>query len=132
MNDSDGGKNIAVRWLKASYVAGVLADGLVGVLMLIPNRMGETEFRIPMGLGASLMFGWTALLVWAYQKPFERKGVLLLTIFPVIFGLLATNVWAIAVGQIPAQRFVPPVVLCAGLIVLMGYSYWRASEVTKL
>ena len=84
--DSEGRKKIAVRWLKASYIAGVLADGLVGVLMLIPDRMGETEFRVPMGLAASLMFGWTALLLWAYRKPFERKGVLLLTIFAVIFG----------------------------------------------
>lgn len=56
----------AVRWLRVSDLAGAVADGVIGILMLLPSRMGETEFRYPMGLGATLMFGWTALLLWAY------------------------------------------------------------------
>ena len=72
----------AIRWLKASYLVGAVADGLIGVLMLMPSRMGETELRYAMGLGAALMFGWTALLLWAWRAPMERRGVLLLTIFP--------------------------------------------------
>ena len=78
----------AIRWLRANYIAGAFADGLIGILMLIPSRMGETEFRYSMGLGAALMFGWTALLLWGNMKPLERKGILLLTIFPVITGLI--------------------------------------------
>ena len=99
----------AVRWLRASYIAGAVADGLVGILMLLPGRMGETEFRYPMGLGASLMFGWTALLLWANKRPMERKGVLVLTIFPAITGLVATGVWA-------------------GLI---GFGYWKATRAER-
>ena len=91
-----------VRWLQASYIVGAIADALIGILMLLPGRMGEAEFRYPMGLGASLMFGWTALLLWAYKRPLERKGVLVFTIFPVISGLMATGIWAVAAGHFPS------------------------------
>lgn len=116
----------AVRWLRASYIAGAVADGLIGILMLLPVRMGETEFRYPMGLGASLMFGWTALLVWASRRPVERKGVLLLTIFPVISGLVVTGIWAVAAGHFALQKILPSTILGVALIVLMGFSYWKA------
>ena len=117
----------AIRWLKASYIAGAVSDGIVGILMLIPDRMGETDFRVPMGLGASLMFGWTALLLWANRKPMERKGVLLLTIFPVT-GLVATLVWAAASDRLSVARILPSVILCVVLVALMGFSYWKASR----
>ena len=121
----------AIRWLKASYIAGAIADGLIAILMLLPGRMGETEFRYSMGLGASLMFGWTALLVWAFRKPIERKGVLVLTIFPVISGLLATGIWAVAAGHFPVEKIVPSSILGSSLIILMGFSYWKATRAVK-
>lgn len=121
----------AVRWLKASYIVGAVADGLIGILMLLPGRMGETEFRYPMGLGASLMFGWTALLLWAYKRPMERKGVLVLTIFPVISGLMATGIWAVAAGHFPVQKIVPSSILGVAIIILMGFSYWKATIAGK-
>jgi len=121
----------AVRWLKASYIAGAVADGLIGILMLLPGRMGETEFRYPMGLGASLMFGWTALLLWAYKNPMERKGVLVLTIFPVISGLVATGIWAAVAGHFPVRKIVPSSILGTAIIILMGFSYWKATIAGK-
>lgn len=118
----------AIRWLKASYLVGVVVDGLVGVLMLVPGRMGETEFRYAMGLGASLMFGWTALLIWAYRRPMDRRGVLVLTIFPVITGLVTSAVWAAVAVQIPVARGVAAAALGAALCVLFGFSYWKANR----
>ena len=97
--------------------------------MLIPYWVVEEEFRFSMGFGASLMFGWTALLLWAYQEPEERKGILLLTIFPVIPGLVATQVWALAADQVSVQRGLPPLVGSLALALLMGFSYWKASAV---
>jgi len=122
-------RDLAVRWLKASYIAGAVADGVVGILMLIPYWVAEEEFRFSMGVGASLMFGWTALLLWAYQEPEERKGILLLTIFPVIPGLVATQVWALAADQVSVQRGLPPMMGSLALALLMGFSYWKASAV---
>lgn len=126
-----GGTDSAIRWLRASYVAGAVADGLIGLLLLLPSRMGEVEFRYPMGLGASLMFGWTALLVWANRRPMERKGVLFLTVFPVISGLLVSGFWAVIAGHFSARKIVPSTILGLSLIVLMGFSYCKARSVEK-
>lgn len=117
-----------ILWLKISYIAGAVADGLVGILLLIPDRMGEAEFRYPMGVAASLMFGWTFLLVWANKKPVERKGVLLLTIFPVITGLLIAGVAAVAYGIFPLNKIIPSSLLLIVLIALFGYSYVKAKK----
>jgi hypothetical protein len=118
--------NARIRWLKASFIAGAVADGIIGILILIPSRMGETEFRTSMGLAASLMFGWTLLLIWGYRKPVERKGVLLLTIFPVIIGLLATGAYQFATGRLPLVNVLPYTILSVALIGLMGFSYFNA------
>jgi hypothetical protein len=116
----------AVRWLRASYIVGAVADALIGILTLLPERMGETEFRYPMGLAATLMFGWTVLLLWAYREPMERKGVLVITIF-VIVGLLASGIWAVAAGHFPIQTIAPLAILGTALIVLMAFSYQKAT-----
>ena len=111
-----------VTWLRASYWAGAVADVLIGVLTLIPARMGETEFRYPMGLAAAAMFCWAGLLVWADRKPVERKGVLLPTI-AVVVGLLASGAYAVASGIFPLQRIIPTTLLGIALIALFSFSY---------
>jgi hypothetical protein len=121
----------AIRWLRVSYITGAVADGLAGILMLLPGRMGETEFRYAMGLGAALMFGWTALLLWANLKPLERKGVLLLTIFPVITGLFLTGIWAASSGFFPVVKIIPTSILQVVLVILFGFSYLKARAVEK-
>ena len=118
----------AIRWLRTSYIVGAVADGVVAVLMLVPGRMGETAVTYPMGLGASLMFGWAGLLLWANIRPVERKGVLLITIFPVIVGLIVSGIWAMAAGIIPAEQIIPSSIVGVLLICLMGYSYYLASS----
>ena len=115
-----------VTWLRTSYWAGAVADGVIGILILIPSRMGETEFRYPMGLAAALMFGWTALLVWADRKPTERKAILLITVFPVITGLLLSGIYAVATGLLPSTKIIPGLVIGVILIILMLYSYVNA------
>ena len=54
--------------------------------------------------------------------------MLLLTIFPVITGLLATQIWAAASGWFSVARVLPFVVLLVSLIVLFGFSYWNAGR----
>ncbi len=117
-----------VALLRASYWAGAVADVGVGVLTLVPSRMGETEFRYPMGLAAAVMFGWALLLIWADRRPLERRGVLLPTIF-VILGLLSAGLYAVASGIFPIARIVPTSILGAALIALMGFSYLEAGKI---
>lgn len=117
--------------MRASFIAGAVADGLAGILILIPGRMGETEFRYAMGVGAALMFGWTALLLWGNMRPLERKGILLITIFPVITGLFLTGIWAAASGFFPAAKIVPASILLVALTLLFGFSYLKAKPIEK-
>jgi hypothetical protein len=79
-----------------------------------------------MGMGASLMLGWTALLLWADRSPMERKGVLLLTVLPVIAGLAANQAWGVLVGFLPVRAVLPIWALQVGLGALFLASYRRA------
>ena len=72
------------------------------------------------------MFGWSLLLIWGYQRPVERRGLLLLTIFPVITGLVATSAYMAATGAFPVVRVLPGTVVGVVLMVLMGFSYFNA------
>jgi len=54
-----------------------------------------------MGYSATLMAGWTGLLLWAYRRPLKRPFVAALTVF-VIYGLVATEIVAVVRGD-PAR-----------------------------
>ena len=79
------------QFLKLSFLVGGIADALVSANWFliasgftIPNVMcgflGTTpEYRFAMYIAALFMAGWTAILFWGWIKPFERKGLLLIT-----------------------------------------------------
>jgi len=121
----------AFRWVRASFVVGAVVDGVIAVLMLLPGRMGETGFRYPMGLGSTLMLGWTVLLLWGNRKPMERKGLLLITICPVISGLVLTGIWAVTAGIIPLGQALPSWVAGTSVGGLRGYSYAKAHRAER-
>jgi uncharacterized membrane protein len=117
-----------ITWLRTSYWVGVVADAVATVAILIPSRMGESEFRYPMGLAAALMLAWTVLLIWADRRPVERRGVLLLTVFPLITGLMASCVFAGSSGQLPMEQVVARLAVMGIIAVLLLYSYARANR----
>jgi hypothetical protein len=83
--------------IKIAYWLGICADALWAVGLLFPPVFGvltgkpdfnpDLQVRLIMGIGGSLMTGWTFLLVWAIKEPIERRCVILLTAFPVVFGM---------------------------------------------
>ena len=84
-------------WIKFPYFLGITADALWAVALLIPavfglllgnpNFIPDLQVRLIMTIGGILMTGWTLLLIWGVRKPVERRMVILLTAFPVVFGL---------------------------------------------
>jgi len=76
-----------------------------------------------MMIGVSLMLGWTALLIWADRKPIERRAVLLLTVCPVVIGLVAAGVYAVGAGLITAGNMAPTWILQAVLVATFTYAY---------
>lgn len=117
-----------ITWLRTSYWVGVVADAVATAAILIPSRMGESEFRYPMGLAAALMLAWTVLLIWADRRPVERRGVLLLTVFPLITGLMASCVFAGSSGQLPMEQVGARLVVMGIIAVLLLYSYAKANR----
>ena len=102
------------RVLRVAFLAGAVTDALAIMPMLVPSVAKllwgfedmSGAYRFAMGYGASLMLGWTALLIWAYQNPLERRVVAALTVL-VICGLMFTEVIAVLFGQLAAWRMAP-------------------------
>ena len=126
----------AVRWLRISYWAGAILDALAALSMLSPEVFAATnglqnfhpgiEYRYAMGMGASLMLGWTALLLWADRKPLERKGVLLITLLPVVLGLALNEFFAVRGGFLSIWMTVPVWFVQAVITSLFIFSYLNA------
>jgi hypothetical protein len=97
---------------------------LVPALAMLLWGFEETSgtSRLAMGYGAALMIGWTALLVWAYQRPLERRAVAALTVL-VIWGLVLAEVVSVVLGHVPAWRMVPTWCLQAVLLGLFAGAY---------
>ena len=80
-----------LQLLKLSFVIGTVADAVVAANWFliasgaeIPNMMcgllgAGAEYRFAMYIAALFMAGWTIILAWGWFKPFERKGLLLIT-----------------------------------------------------
>jgi hypothetical protein len=118
-----------IIWLRISYWVGAIADGIATFRMLFPKIAYGAEYRYALGLGASLMLGWTFLLVWADRKPLERKGVLLLTVFPVITGILLAEIYSVTKGLITFEKMLPKGIFLVVLIALFLFSYLNAKDV---
>ena len=122
-------------FLRISYWAGAIVDGVAALAMIFPalgkKMFGLTNFNpgpdysFAMGMSASLMFGWTALLIWADRDPLARKGILLLTVFPVIFGIVIAEIIVVASGLIAVGQMIPLWIMQVSLSILFIFSYWR-------
>lgn len=130
-----------IIWLRISYWVGAILDGLWVIPMLFPN-IGATiygisefsfdgYFRYALAIGAALMLGWTFLLIWADRKPVERRGVLLLTIFPVKVGLDLANIYLFLYGYVTVKGMIPALTLSFLLYVLFIYSYLNSRSLVK-
>jgi hypothetical protein len=103
--------------IRLPYWLGIGADALWSVALFYPPLFGlltgnpdfdpDIQVRLIMGIGGTLMTGWTLLLIWAVRQPIERRFVILLTAYPVVLGLfivsligylggMTSNLWLLA------------------------------------
>lgn len=118
--------------LKVAFLVGAITDALAVLPMLMPplaNFLWGFEdmsgpYQFAMGYGASLMLGWTVLLIWAYQAPLQRRVVAALTVL-VVCGLVATEITSVLSGQLSLERMLPTWFLQAVLLGLFagGFHY---------
>jgi len=121
-----------LKFARAVCIFGAVFDGLTLLPMLFPSIGGlifgiqnfapGPDYRYAMNLSASLMLGWTLLLVWAARRPILREAVLPLTVI-VVLGLAAAGVGAVTSGLIPLKNMMPTFVLQAAVILLFSIAY---------
>ena len=113
------------RLLQVAFLAGAITDAGALVPMLSPRFADllwglhdpSGTYRFAMGYGASLMFGWTILLLWAFRRPVERHAVAAFTAV-VIAGLIVAELGAVRAGVLAVGQMVPTWVLQTGLLTL--------------
>ncbi len=129
------------NFIKTCFYIGALADLLATIILLFPNiamsMFGVADFEINniflynSRVGASLMAGWTVLLLWGSYKPVERRGVLLLTIFPALFGLVISQILIVVSGAILLQYMLPLWIFYAVVIPFYISAYIIARKIEK-
>ena len=130
------GVDVRPRWAVLAFWVGAVVDGVMAVAMVymplwawilkLEDFSPSLRYQVDLGIGAALMFGWTALLVWGAQRPVERRGVLLLAAFPVVTGILATAIAAVATGLSTAAALTTILVGLPLIIALLVVGYLDA------
>jgi hypothetical protein len=139
-----------LKVIRLVYWLGAIMDGLFAIDMTVIALFGTSiplltdsftqvsfiaeggfEYQYAMGIGAALMWGWTVLLIWANYKPVERRGILLITSFPVVVGLFITNIVTILNELVTFQDFLVRLVVQLVLLILFLTSYLLSKELEK-
>ena len=74
------------------------------------------------------MTGWTFLLLWAFLKPVERRGVLLLTACPVIVGIFTMALIGVIDGNTSSIWIL---IKTFSLFIAMLCSYYFAGKMDR-
>jgi hypothetical protein len=130
-----------MRFIKICYYIGAVADLAASLPLIFPDiakimfglnglNIGN-DYLYASRIGASLMLGWTFLLLWGSFKPIERKGILLLTVFPVLFGLLISSILTVTSGFIELKYMAPLWIFYALIIPLYCFAYISALSLQK-
>ena len=124
--------------IKIGYYLGIGADALWAVGLFFPHIYGlltgtpdfapDLQIRLIMGIGGSLMTGWTFLLLWAVREPIKRRAVSLLTAFPVVFGLFVATLIGVLDGNTSSIWILIKLTL---LFIFMVTSYILAGKMDR-
>ena len=124
--------------IRAAYWLGIGADALWSIGLLSPRVFGvlsgnpsfapDWDFRAVMAIGGVLMMGWTVLLLWGVRRPIERRFVILLTAFPVVFGLFMITLVNVLKGN---TYEVWILIKCGIMFAAMLTSYALAEKIAK-
>ncbi len=123
-------------WVRASYWIGAAVGFLIALPMILsalpPFSAEKTPFppwadaEFFLRMGGSFILGWSALLIWADRKPIERKGILLLSLFPVLSMSAAIEIYATTSAGLSCTTRLPFWLVEGGLGLLFSFSYFKA------
>ena len=121
--------------LKAAFLLGAATDA--GALApMLNSRLAKLlwgfdssdgRYGFSMRMGASLMAGWTQLLLWAARRPYERRAVAPMTV-QVIAGLAAAEASAVKRGDMRFAKALPSWMMQVVLAALFLAGYARTAR----
>ena len=130
---------MGMNLVRTTYWLGAIIDLLAGIQLLLPESVTLLGFEglrspgpagLPAVTAAILMFGFTAILLWAQLRPVERRVVLLITLAVIVLLALVNVVSGLADVQ-PWCRLLPPLGIQAVLGVLFAASYVIAARSSR-
>lgn len=117
-----------IKWLRIAYWTAAIADFVISMLVLIPSRMGVTQYVYPMGLMSAVAFSWGILLIFADRHPLERRWILIPTIVVVaLLGIVGLHAGFTEV--IPLRRIIPTFLVTIIVLSILIYSYINSRDV---
>ena len=120
--------NSKITWLRISYWTAAIADFGIAISVLIPERVGLTEFVYPMGLMSVVALSWGILLLIADRKPIDRRWILIPTIIVVVL-LSGVRIYAVINGMI--EFSIAYMILGVTIISLLTYSYFNSKSLVE-
>jgi hypothetical protein len=129
-----------IRWLRISYWTGAIIDALACIPLIhsgvwatinqVPDFHASVEFRYSQAFAAVFMAGWTVLLIWADRNPLERRGVLAITVFPVVICLSSARAILYFGGLVSEPFTAFGIALPVTLSVLFLFAYFNSFRKT--
>ncbi len=130
-----------IKLLKILFYIGAIVDFIATIPLLFPkiaqSGFGLEPFQVSQDymytsrMAAALMLGWGVLLIWGSIKPIERKGLLLITLFPVVSGMIISSILVVNSGLIQPKFMISAWVYYALLTPAYIYGYLTASKIEK-
>ncbi len=130
-----------MKYIKFVYKLGAAIDLYFVFALVFPSiwaftfRMDhynpDISERLAIMTGASLMLGWTCLLLWADKEPVKRKFILILTFCPVVSGFLLLLGYDLLYGQAELKNVVLILVKLLVLSTLLITAYMAAIQLEK-
>jgi len=127
-----------LRTIQSICWTGAAVDAFWGIALLYPRLYGfstgnaladaELSIRLLMATGASLMIGWSLILLWVSRNPVERRTILLITVVPVLASLMAITLTGILNGH-TANIWI--FCKCCILTAVMTAAYCMASTIAR-
>ena len=114
--------------LRISYWVAAIADFIIALLVLIPERMGVAGFVYPMGLMSAVAFSWGVMLLIADRQPVERRWILLPTML-VVFLLGVAGVYSAIIGVIPLSRIIGSTSAVLVVLGLLTYAWAKTRRI---
>jgi hypothetical protein len=95
---------------------------MANLMFGLQNSIREDNYLFVSNTGASLLLGWALLLLWGSFKPIERRGVLLISLFQVLFGLIISSILVVTCEFIRIEYMLRLWVFCAVVVPLCGFA----------